>query len=105
MKDQHRIQFLKWCKVRGIPYKTWKKVEENWRNWKSNPSICNANQHESEEETGSGFKPPERWELFLANCELKGQIFDPNKPKRTSVETEMCTCKSLSEALIFASTT
>ena len=89
MKDQHRIQFLKWCKDRGIPYKTWKKVEENWRNWKSNPSICNANQHEIEEETGSGFKPPERWEqILLANCDLEGQILDPDKPRRASVEME-----------------
>ena len=81
-KDQYRKQFMNWCKVRGIPYKTWKKVEENWNNWKS---ICNANQREREEKTGSGFKPFRKW---LANCELEGQILNPDKPKRTSVETE-----------------
>ena len=42
-KDEYRKQFLKWCKVRGIPYKEWKKVEENWRNWQSR---CNKNQHD-----------------------------------------------------------
>ena len=85
-KVESRNQFLKWCKVRGIPYKTWKKVEENWNNWKS---ICKANQCFREEETGLDFKPPERWELLLANCELEGKILNPDKPKTTSIETEM----------------
>ena len=66
-KDEYRKQFLKWCKVRRIPYKEWKKVEENWRNWKS---MCFINQSEREIQTGSGVKSPEKWEQFLlANCE------------------------------------
>ena len=31
---------------------------------------------------------------MLANCELEGQILDPDKPKRTSVETETWKDKS-----------
>ena len=67
-RDEYRGNFLKWCKVRGIQYKSWKKVEDNWYNWKSQ---CRRNQRERENQAGSGVKPRERWEQMLANFEIE----------------------------------
>ena len=34
MRDEYKGNFLKWCEVRSIQYKSWKKVEDNRYNWK-----------------------------------------------------------------------
>ena len=68
MRDEYKGNFLKWCEVRSIQYKSWKKVEDNWYNWKLQ---CRRNQRERENQAGSGVKPQERWEQMLANFEIE----------------------------------
>ena len=34
-RDECRESFFKWCDLRGIPYKTWEKVETHYHQWKS----------------------------------------------------------------------
>ena len=53
-KRKYKGNFLKWCEVRSIQYKSWKKVEDNWYNWKLQ---CRRNQRERENQAGSGVKP------------------------------------------------
>ena len=61
-KDKCRDDFLKWCLLKEIPYKTWGKVNEhynNWkRDWKKEPNWIRC-------------KPQENWELLLEICESK----------------------------------
>ena len=67
-KDKCRDDFLKWCQLRGIPYKTWERVYEHYFNWKRD---WKRNQLEREKQDGSGAQPQEKWEQLLGLCESK----------------------------------
>ena len=68
LKDKCRDDFLKWCQLRGIPYKTWERVYEHYFNWKRD---WKRNQLEREKQDGSSAQPQEKWEQLLGLCESK----------------------------------
>ena len=84
-RDEYRERFLKWCRLKDIPFQTWKKVEDHYNQWKS---TFKKNQGERER-SGSKAQPLENWEQVLELFEVEGQILNSDKPKRTSFEIEM----------------
>ena len=75
-KDKCRDDFLKWCQLRGIPYKKWGRVYEHYFNWKRDWKRI---QFEREKQAGSGAQPQEKWEQLLGLCESKDLEMDPEK--------------------------
>jgi hypothetical protein len=93
-RDEYRGNFLKWCKLKGIQYKSWKKVESNWYNWKLQ---CRINLLERENQAGSGVKPRERWEQMLANFEIEdSKLYLKYIKKCHAVTKEKDNCKIVS---------
>ena len=76
LKDKFRDDFLKWCQLRGIPYKKWGRVYEHYFNWKRDWKRI---QFEREKQAGSGAQPQEKWEQLLGLCESKDLEMDPEK--------------------------
>ena len=93
-RDECRESFFNWCHLRGIPYKSWKKVETQYNQWKSN---FKKNQLEREK-NGPMAKPLKKWERILETCEmdLKDVVV---LPKSNDIVFEMDICDDTSGKL------
>ena len=92
-RDECRESFFNWCHLRGIPYKTWMKVETQYNQWKST-----FKKNQEERKRGSRAKPMKKWERILETCEmdLKDVVV---LPKSNDIVFEMDICDDTSGKL------